>query len=61
MEYKIEKQKGSVKITVTVPKAEWEQEMAASYEKNKKRYNIPGFRKGHAPRKYIESLYGPAV
>lgn len=31
------------------------------YQKNKKYFQIPGFRKGHAPRKIIENMYGKEV
>ena len=61
MEYKSEKQKGSVKFTFSVSHEEWEEEMNASYLKNKGRYSVTGFRRGHAPRKVIENLYGPTV
>ena len=61
MEYKAEKQKGSVKFSVTVPKDEWDGEMNAAYIKNRGKYGIPGFRKGKAPRKMIENAYGPTV
>ena len=59
MEYKLDKQKGSTIIAnVTVSKQEWEQALDASYEKNKGKFNLPGFRKGHAPRNMIEKAYG---
>ncbi|MDE6397710.1 MAG: trigger factor family protein, partial [Clostridiales bacterium] len=61
MEYKAEKQKGSVKFSVTVSKDEWEGEMNAAYIKNRGKYGIPGFRKGKAPRRMIENAYGPTV
>lgn len=61
MDYKTERQKGSVKFTFTVPHDEWEAEMNAAYIKNRGKYGIPGFRKGHAPRKMIENAYGPTV
>lgn len=61
MEYKIERQKGSVKFVFTVPNAEWDEEINAAYIKTKAKYNIPGFRKGKAPRKFIENMYGPTV
>lgn len=61
MKYEIEKLKDSVKINFTVPVAEWNEEMNAAYLKTKGKYNIPGFRKGHAPRKVIENAYGASV
>src|SRR5690554_4778632 len=35
--------------------------MEQSYNKNKKKISLPGFRKGHAPRKVIEKYYGEGV
>ena len=35
--------------------------MVKSYNKNKKNISIQGFRKGKAPRKMVEKLYGPEV
>ncbi len=36
----------------------FEAECQKAYKKNVAKFNIPGFRKGKAPRKTIESLYG---
>lgn len=32
-----------------------------AFKKNRGRFSIPGFRKGHAPRKIIEMNYGEGV
>ena len=62
MEYKITKlPKSEVEIEITLNKEDWEKEINNAYEKNKGKYNIEGFRKGKAPRKVIEKLYGPTV
>lgn len=61
MEYKTERQKGSVKFLFSVPQSEWEEEINSAYIKTRGKYNISGFRRGKAPRKFIESLYGPTV
>ena len=35
--------------------------MQAVYAKTKGKFSIPGFRKGHAPRKMIEQMYGKGI
>ncbi len=50
-----------VKIRFEADAETFERGMQASYLKNKGRVNVPGFRKGHAPRKMIESMYGEAI
>ncbi len=61
MDYKVEKQKGAVKIDFSVAASEWKEEMTNAYFRTRGKYNIPGFRKGHAPRGVIESMYGKGV
>ncbi len=59
MQYKIEKKDNGVfGATINVSKEEWNDALNSAYEKNKGKYNIPGFRKGHAPRNIIEKNYG---
>ncbi len=50
-----------VKITFSVDAARFEEGLKYSYNKNKSKINVPGFRKGKAPRKMIEAQYGKAV
>ena len=50
---------GKVKITIEVPAAKFEEAVEKAYQTNGKKFNVPGFRKGHAPRKMIENAYGP--
>ena len=59
MQYNLEKKENGVFVAqVTVEKADWDNAINAAYEKNKGKFNIPGFRKGHAPRNIIEKTYG---
>ena len=57
----IKKEGYTVEFEMTVPADKFEAAMQKSYIKNVKKINIPGFRKGKAPRKYIEKIYGEAV
>ena len=50
-----------VEFTIQVEKKEWEDALENAYKENKGKYNIQGFRKGHAPRKVIEKTYGDTV
>ena len=54
-------EKNKVKFTVTITKEEWEHCLEHSYEHNKEKYNVQGFRKGKAPRNIIEKNYGQYV
>ena len=53
--------KTKVKLTIEVDKEAFEAAMTKSYKKNVKYINIPGFRKGKAPRHLVERYYGEAV
>lgn len=50
-----------VKLTVEVSKEAFAEALQQAYQKSKGRYNVPGFRKGKAPRKMIETMYGEGV
>lgn len=56
---KTEGNKVSFKLTVDNDK--FESAIVKAYNKNKGKYNIPGFRKGKAPRQVIETHYGKGV
>lgn len=49
------------KLRIEVDPEKFEEGMKYSYNKNKSRINIQGFRKGKVPRKVIEAQYGPEV
>ena len=57
----IEKNGNQAVITVEIDKELMEKGVNAAYLKQRKNIQIPGFRKGKAPRKMIESLYGAHV
>lgn len=59
MNYNIEKKENGVYLAnISLDSKEWEDAINSAYEKNKGKFNIPGFRKGHAPRNIIEKTYG---
>ena len=45
-------------VTMTLDAKEWEAAVEQAYQKNKAKYNVQGFRKGHTPRKVLEKTYG---
>lgn len=57
----VEKEKSSAKIVVEVDKEMFETGLNKAYLKLRNKIMLPGFRKGHAPRKMIESVYGKEV
>ncbi len=62
MSLKVENlEKNMIKLTVEVEASELEKAIEKAYQKQKGQINIPGFRKGKAPRKMIEKMYGAGV
>lgn len=62
MSVQVEKlEKNMAKLTVEVPAENVEKAIQGAYNKMKKSINIPGFRKGKAPRQLIERMYGKEV
>lgn len=62
MSLQVEKlEKNMAKLTIEVPAAELDKAIESAYQKNKNKISIPGFRKGKAPRKMIEQMYGKEV
>ena len=50
-----------VALTIAITKAEFEAAKDKAFKKSGKNITVPGFRKGKAPRKMIEKLYGEGV
>ena len=48
-------------LNITVDGEQYAKALDASFKKNAAKLNIPGFRKGKAPRKMIEQMYGKSV
>ena len=62
MSVQVEKlEKNMAKLTIEVDAAQFEDAMKKAFNKNKNKFNIPGFRKGKAPRAMIERMYGEGI
>ena len=62
MSLQVEKmEKNMAKLTIEVSAEELEKAIQGAYLKNKNKITLPGFRKGKAPRKMIEKMYGTGV
>ena len=62
MSLQVEKmEKNMAKLTIEVSAEDLEKAMQSAYQKAKGRISIPGFRKGKAPRKMIEQMYGKGI
>ena len=59
MSYTVENlEKKKSKITVKVDAQDWQNTLQKAYDKNKNKYQIGGFRKGHVPYKVFVNSYG---
>ena len=62
MSLQVEKLENNMaKLTIEVPAEELEKAIESAYRKSKNKISIPGFRKGKAPRKMIEQMYGKEI
>ncbi len=55
------KEKSTAEVVVEVSAEEFETALNTAYKKNKGSIYVPGFRKGKAPRKIIERMYGASI
>ena len=54
-------EKNMAKLTIEVPAEEFEAAMQKSYNNQKGKISIPGFRKGKVPYAYLLKAYGPEM
>ena len=57
----LKREGNQVTFKITVDNDKFEAAINKAYNKNKGKFNIPGFRKGKAPKQIIESQYGKGV
>ena len=50
-----------VELEIAIDKESFDKAVEAAYRKNVKNMNVPGFRKGKAPRSVVEKMYGKGV
>ena len=55
------KENSTVELVIEVSAEEFDAAVEKAYRKSKGSISVPGFRKGKAPRKIIESMYGSGV
>ncbi|MDL2324431.1 trigger factor [Ruminococcaceae bacterium OttesenSCG-928-A16] len=48
-------------LEIAIAPEQFKEAISAVYKREAKRYNVPGFRKGHAPRNLIEKMYGADI
>lgn len=62
MSLQVEKlEKNTAKLTIEVPAEQFEKAIMNAYNKNKGKFNVPGFRKGKVPFTMIKKMYGVGV
>jgi len=55
------KEKSTAELVVGISPEEFEAAVGKAFIKNRTRITVPGFRKGKAPRKMIERMYGASI
>lgn len=62
MEFEVkENEESKVKFEAVVENDKFKEAVTNAFKKERKEFNIPGFRKGKAPRKIIEKQYGEEI
>ncbi|MGM0379124.1 MAG: trigger factor [Bacillota bacterium] len=62
MEFEVKNNEESqVKFEAVVENDKFKEAVTQAFKKERKKFNIPGFRKGKAPRKIIEKQYGEGI
>ncbi len=62
MSLQVEKlENNTAKLTIEVEASKFDKAIQKAYQKNKNKFNIPGFRKGKVPYAMVEKMYGAAV
>ncbi len=61
MKYTKSREKSEVSVKFEATEEEWKAAQMKAYQETKGKYNVPGFRKGKAPKHMIETMYGPSV
>lgn len=62
MKYVLKKKENkNMELEITIDNDAWQLQLTNSYNKNKGKYKVEGFRSGKAPRHMIEKIYGPTV
>ena len=62
MSLQVEKlENNTAKLTIEVEASKFDKAIQKAYQKNKNKFNVPGFRKGKVPYAMVEKMYGAAV
>ena len=57
----VKNENGTNELEIGIDSAAYQAAVASVFKKNAKKYRVPGFRPGKAPRHLIEQMYGKDV